>query len=449
MSKTRRDEYEAYRQKITDADYTDHEKTHFLELLDAYDGERRTPVPAGESPRSYGTLRAWAGTYHRLAQHARTLEHPTPLTQMTPEQVNDMMEAYDVANSTKKNYQGHLRILYRYHDDLGIDDEAIWLANARTHNPVDERDMYTSDEIHALRANAINDRDRALLDLLIYTGQRISAIQSLRVKDIDLDAGATGVLYLNDTGGELGNELKGADGKRPLLGAKKAVRQWLNHHPTKQPEDALITHTYEWTGHSEVRVGDPLHHSTLNDALKRIGKRAGVTKPVNAHNFRHYFATICIRDYNMDPDTVKHLMGHAPTSRVFEETYKHLTDDDYIKKAEEARGDRTKEKESPLTPPVCETCAEPLEPNWQLCPACGAIYGPSAERVKDEVDKAMGESALQTSPDAPEADALQNLMAQVRDDPEQAAQLMSAALEAMNRADDADDEPAAPAAADD
>ena len=52
---------------------------------------------------------------------------------------------------------------------------------------VDPGNMLTPDEFHALRQAPEHPRDKAIVDLFLYTGQRNTAIRTLRIKDIDLD----------------------------------------------------------------------------------------------------------------------------------------------------------------------------------------------------------------------------------------------------------------------
>jgi hypothetical protein len=220
--------------------------------------------------------------------------------------------------------------------------------------------------------------------MLLYTGQRISAILNLRIKDINVEEGT---FYLNEERGDL----KGASGKRPLLYAEKAAREWLRSHPCKNdPEAFFITHKAPNRGREDYEVGGRLDDSTIYVVLQNIKERAGVSKPCNPHNFRHSFVTIAVRDYGMDFDTVKWMIGHRPDSQVMEKTYKHLTDDDYIQEAKEATGIKEKEEESPLTPDICDNCGEPVPiENAKACASCGIAFTPDAYQTQEQVDESM------------------------------------------------------------
>ncbi len=428
MAKSMRERYESAREKIREGDdLSDGEQKRILEFLDANDPQRNTYQMPDGATKSDGTLARYAREIRRVAADA-----DFDLTEATAYDINRLMDAYlngridrvkdeGLSNGTVRNKQGPIRRFYLYHDDLEVDRDEIHFAE-QDESPVDERDMFTADEIQAIRdeAKRRGSRDACLIDLLLYTGQRRSALLNLRLKDVDVEEG---IFYLNEDAGDL----KGASGKRPLLGAQKAVRDWKRQHPTGNPDDYLITHKHKQSNRENVRAGDKLDPSTVYRQLKRIGDAAGVDKPVNAHNFRHYFVTVCKRDYGMDNDTIKHLIGHEPDSKVMERTYAHITDDDYIEKAEVARGLREPEEENPLTPPVCDGCGEPLDGDWKSCPYCGLTYSPDAREVEEQMQEDVKDSDADTQPESEQQEKVDKLD-ELLEDPE----LKAALLEKMD-----------------
>jgi len=374
---------------------TAEDRDRLLDWLAAYDTEdMTTPVPTnGEyatdtKPKEASTLKSWGVVGHRAAKRLRD-PYGLSLADATADDINRLMsdlrsgEHPDVkdgglANNTIRNAQGYVRKFYRYHDDLGVDDDAITLIQGdETH--IDERDMLTGDEIDAIRNAADDPRDLAIFDLLLYTGQRSTAIRSLRIKDIDLD---NGVYYLNtDAEG-----LKGADKnghKRPLLGAVGGVREWLRYHPDPDNPDAyLITTKPRYT---QVDPESMVSRNTIRRATEQLGEKAGVDKPTNPHTIRHNFVTIAKREYGMDNDTVKHLIGHAPDSQVMETTYAHLTDEDYIEDAEVAVGIREAEEGTSLSPDICH-CGEPLPNDAKACQRCGTVFTPDAQAAQETIE---------------------------------------------------------------
>lgn len=322
-----------------------------------------------------------------LSEHA-----DSPLTDMDTEEMNDtawsLGEAREWAGSTLAQAQSALQ---RFAEYRGLDPEEIDVTSERSDSSIDPRTVLTPTEFHDMRANASNMRDKALIDLLGYTGQRLRVIQTLRIRDVDPEEG---VWHMPDSDG-----LKGADktgSKRPLLGARKAVSEWIDMHPTQDPDDHLIT-TREGYGTSRGDVGGEISQQSIRYALKQAAERAGINKPVNPHAFRHFFVTTCKTQYDMDDGTVKHLIGHTEGSNVMETTYRHLSDDDHIEAAEEAFGIGTDDEES-LTPPVCPTCNAPLAPSMASCPSAGCreVFDPSkagedAEKVLKDIEQMDGE----------------------------------------------------------
>ena len=320
----------------------------------------------------------------------------------TAAEFNDLMDTMHddggKAKTTLQGYQAAAQAFYRYHDHLGVDPDDIHNYTEKSDPRHDERDMFTEEDIKALR-RAISEtkmqtRNRALLELLIFTGQRISALLTLRMRDVDLEEG---YIYLNEDYDDKNGGLKNATQrgrKRPMFGAKKYVRDWIQYHPkggdNPDPDAWLF-------------IGDPSHWKTDPDdhwakvsadhVLRRLKGYAEIDKPVNAHNFRHYCATVLYRDYDLDRDTIRMLLGHVRGSSALEETYSHLFDDDYIQKAEEKLGYKEKEERNPFTPETCPTCGELLGDSDKACSNCGEVFTPDAAGiVLDESDDRLRDS---------------------------------------------------------
>jgi len=321
-----------------------------------------------------------------------------------------------LANNTIRNAQGYIRKFYRYHDDLDVDAEQITLISGDdTH--VDDRDMLTSEEIQEIREAAQDPRDLAIFDLLIYTGQRSTAIRSLRIKDVDLDEG---VYYLNSNV----DGLKGADEngkKRPLLGAVGSIREWLRYHPEPNNPDAyLITAKPRYSNPTPETM---VSRNTIRYAVLNLQEKAEIDKPMNPHSIRHNFVTIAKRDYKMEDATVKHLIGHSPDSDVMQRTYSHLSDEDHIQAAEAAAGIREPDEESTLSPEICH-CGEPLPGDAKACPRCGTVFAPDAQAAKETVEDDLKESYKQTEPGDTDTQEKIDELDDLLDDPEVKAALL-------------------------
>jgi integrase/recombinase XerD len=401
MARSKRERYQSERRRIKqlspEEGSTDGQVKRVLEFLSAMDPKSHAATDPEGGTKSESTIARYANLLYRImelsdldlteASADKLNEFTDILRQGAPEGVKDD----GLSPGSVKNYQSTLRRFYAFHGDLGVDKDDIVLLNPDTKS-VDERDLYDQEDIRAIRSAAKHPRDRALVDMLLYTGQRISALLNLRLKDINPDDGS---FYLNEEAGEL----KGAAGKRPLLYAAGAVRDWYHDHPCSDPDARFLTHKHEWTNAS-YGAGDRLDNSTIYRQLQRIGDRAGVDKPMNAHNFRHTFVTLCKRDYGLDNDTIKRLIGHKPGSRIMETTYAHLTDDDVIAAAERATDLRDEEPDSPLTPEVCDICNRTIQQdNAKACPGCGTVFTPDARSVEQQLEEDVKESYKQSDPD--------------------------------------------------
>lgn len=403
MARSKRERYETARgrieQEVSSGNIDREEADLILEFCNAKDPQSHAVTDPSGSTKADATLARYANLLRRIKMFSAI-----DLCDTTAYKLNVLMDRLQrgdpdgvkdegLAAGTIKNYQTTLRKFYEYHSGLGIGKEEITLANPDTQS-IDERDIFDKEDIKALRNAPTDSRDKALIDLLLYTGQRISAILNLRLKDINLEEGT---FYLNEERGDL----KNASGKRPLLLAEKAVRDWYHDHPYKgsNPNAFFITHKDNWEGKS-YEAGDRLDSSSVYRQLQRIGDMAGVEKPVNAHNFRHTFVTVCKRNYGMDNSTIKRLIGHRPDSNIMETTYTHLTDEDVIAAAERAADLRDDEPESPLTPDVCDVCgAVTHRDDAKACPGCGTIFTPDAHVVEELLDGKMTESYKETDPE--------------------------------------------------
>lgn len=405
---------------VTEGDYA--AITEFLDAIDpdnfnhqfvSGNGQQETKAP--------GTLAAYTQALNRVA----TLSD-APIREMTEDEVNELFgsladgthpEVKDsgYGKSTLSQWQSAVSMFFQYHGGPA-DPDNIVVVNPGD-SSVDEDDMFTPEEVQALRDATENPRDRCLLELFLNTGQRIRAVQTIKYGDVDPDAGATGRFRLNAEA----DGLKGAaevQEKRPLLGAKRAVKDWMQYHPTKDPDDYLVT---VLPSANRGTPGDTLSQTTMRRTMRKIAEQAGIDDPKrasNVHNFRHHFVTVCKRDYDMEDAVIKRLIGHGEESRIMEKVYSHLTDDDIIEKAEVATGDREPGGEESLTPATCPTCDEPLAPDAKACSRCGMVFTPDAKAAEDQLQEDVKQAYADTDPDDTEAQEKLEALDELLSDPE-------------------------------
>lgn len=434
MVEIKRDRLQKEKRKIKKSDISDNDKDRILELLEAYDEEhilsQATDEKGEKVTKKPATLSGYAVNLKNAAKRI-----DGSLTTATDVEVNQLIQKMNdgrhsevpndgLCRNTIVSYQGNLRVFYRYHDDLDIEPEEIPIFTAET-DSVDEQDIFDREDIQAMREVIDNPRDRCLFEQLLITGQRLTGIQTMRVKDIDLDKGVTGCFRLNPNSDGLKDAEKTGEWK-PLFGAKAAVREWLNYHPYSDDPDAiLITHRNGWSRDSD---GGMLTQQSINRRLKIIARKAGVEKPSNPHNFRHSAATILKRDYGLSNDFIRWYLGHRADSKVFETTYRHLKDEDFRKQAEAKAGFREEENEQTLTPKVCPTCDKQLEAEAKACERCGEIFAPDAKAAQDMIDD-LAIEGMRGAGDDKEADSVERFREFLKENPDKAVDILRDELE--------------------
>ncbi len=163
-------------------------------------------------------------------------------------------------------------------------------------------DYLSVDEIERILAAAEVDpklavRDRAMVELLYGCGLRISELRNLKITGLEFEAG-----FIRVDG-------KGNKQRLVPLGdyAARAIEKYIDS-PTrrKHPADGSRFLFVNPSGRPMSRVG-------LWKAVKRLVVRAGVTKAVTPHTFRHSFATHLLAG-GADLRSVQEMLGHADIS---------------------------------------------------------------------------------------------------------------------------------------
>ena len=159
-----------------------------------------------------------------------------------------------------------------------------------------------------------------------------------------------------------------------MLGSKPYLAEWLEAHPRSGSTDA-----YLFVGdpeHHNTDLNQPLCQGTIRRMLERTAERANVEKPVNPHNFRHYWTTIMKQDYGLNDEEIKFLLGHKREGNGVNLVYNHSSDAKLRANTERKVCSNTEPVSKPLTPESCAECGESLESHWTCCPVCGTRYGP-------------------------------------------------------------------------
>ena len=157
-------------------------------------------------------------------------------------------------------------------------------------------------ELLAVLAELRSLRDRVLITVLYSAGLRLGEVCRLRVENID---SARMLLHIRQAKGH-------KDRYVPLSPvALELLREWWRQ---TRPSGLLFP-----CARDPLR---PIHHSTVQRALKLAVRRAGLTKRVSPRTLRHSFATH-LMEQGMNLRVIQILLGHSHTRTT--EIYTHVS----------------------------------------------------------------------------------------------------------------------------
>ena len=148
-------------------------------------------------------------------------------------------------------------------------------------------------------------RNRAMIKLLYATGLRVSELVKLTVNEVDLTDG-----FLRTMG-------KGSKERVVPIGrdALKEVRAYLEGAREKLAKGNVVEPLFL------TRRGRGMSRQMFWEILKRYAIKAGVSRRVSPHMFRHSFATHLL-ERGADLRSVQAMLGHADISTT--QIYTHL-----------------------------------------------------------------------------------------------------------------------------
>lgn len=149
----------------------------------------------------------------------------------------------------------------------------------------------------------LNFRMTTAVMFLAYTGCRFEEIQNLQVKDLDLSLGKA--IFL---------ETKNKDNRFAFL-PPPLIKNLSILVKNKQPVSLVFTSL----------TGNKIHATDFINDIKMRAKKAGITKRVHPHLFRHSFATQLLMS-GVDVTMVASLLGHKDIQTTFS-SYVHLADE--------------------------------------------------------------------------------------------------------------------------
>jgi integrase len=158
-----------------------------------------------------------------------------------------------------------------------------------------EEDMITYEDIQAMKSVTKNVLQHMLLDVLIEGGNRVGELMNARIKDVKKDNEFITI------------RVDGKTGERDVvfIYAVPSIMKWLELHPDPKPNQFLFV---KRTAKGKIM---PYRYSGLRAIPKRLGKKAGIKKPLDLHNFIHSSIAFNKEQNNLSLDLLSRQYGKS------------------------------------------------------------------------------------------------------------------------------------------
>lgn len=179
-------------------------------------------------------------------------------------------------------------------------------------------DTLSENEIDALIA-AIDlskpqgERNRAIIEMLYSCGLRVSELTNLKLSDLYFDEGFINIIGKGD--------------KQRFVPINEYTQKYINIYTGEirnhmkivpQSKDILFLN----------RRGKQLTRAMIFSIVKTLAQKAGITKNISPHTFRHSFATHLLQN-GADLRSIQQMLGHESITTT--EIYMHVNREDLAK----------------------------------------------------------------------------------------------------------------------
>jgi len=235
-------------------------------------------------------------------------------------------------------------------------------------------DLLTPEEVKAILAACRWSRDRALIGMLYEGGFRIGELAQMKWSDLSFDS--TGVVANV-------NFKTGIPRYVRIIMAKAYLSQWRADYPGTPEGDALVFLNEQKR---------PLTNGGVIKQLRCICDRAGVTKHVTPHLFRHSRITHLINE-GVSESVIKMMMWGSVHTTMFK-VYAHLTGkdiDDELRRVYGIQAGEEKKRVPKLEPRICPNCHSIMPPVADYCALCGESLLKSRAVKEEDIQKFVKE----------------------------------------------------------
>jgi len=216
------------------------------------------------------------------------------------------------------------------------------------------RQMLDEKDLERILEQTTNSRDRCFVFLLYESGCRIGELLDLQLKDIEQDQFGARITVHGKTGERVVR----------IIDSSPSLNIWLKEHPKSNDEES-----YLFCGLNGHQRGKYLDDNFFRILLHKLGKKAGIRKPINPHHFRHSAATRYAN--TLTEAQLCEYLGWVQGSQEAR-TYVHLSGRDLDDAILTMHGKKkAKIEEVKTEPKICPRCKTVNDHLSQFCHTCG------------------------------------------------------------------------------
>lgn len=229
--------------------------------------------------------------YYKMTISKLFKEITERIQDVTTNDIRNYLARYqDVRKSSKVTIDNMRRIFSSFFSWLEDEDYILKSPVRRIHKVKSAKvvkEAYSDEEMEQIRDNCKSIREIAIVDFLSSTGVRVGELVGLDIDDISFTERSCIVLG------------KGNSEREVYFDARTKLHLIKYLERRHDGSDALFV----------GRTGKRISISSVENMLRKLGKRAGVAK-VHPHKFRRTLATRAI-DKGMPIEQVQKLLGHV------------------------------------------------------------------------------------------------------------------------------------------
>ena len=275
-----------------------------------------------EKNLSQKTLKAYSIDLQQLQDFLASRSQPTSVNCITKIQLRDFLEF--IAGLKPKSIKRKIATFKALFNHLEFEDRVLInpfrkmqiRIKENNHIPsvMDMREITQIFNVANRYKNRVKDRcsyqylasirDIVIIELLFATGARVSEIAGLRFENINL---ATGSITI-----------KGKGNKERLIHiCNPETIAALKNYRSLCNDRAIDTGGYFLANRFSQKISD----QSIRGIVKKLSHRAGITRRITPHVFRHSFATLLL-ERDVDIKYIQSLLGHSSITTT--QIYTHV-----------------------------------------------------------------------------------------------------------------------------